>query len=469
MTIVSSVGTFLKRHRRKLLVSAGIVASGYLAIDYLKNKFFELQDRLASERTAKENLRRRFDQNQEDATFTIMALLPGLSADIIDAYPVESITQQLQQKRSAASRSVVSAEGAPSETGSESVAGAMAPTTTTVEGEASAVLVETRPRASKSQLWQELKIEAIARLFTLIYSTALLVFLTRVQLNILGRKNYVVSVIELADSRRPTGGSGESSSDGEVEEDADERAEREAATNRLYLMFSWWLLNRGWLVLKEQVTTAVERVFGPINPRADLTLEKLSELIGQVQYLIDYPFDSTVAQNFLHNLIPPEELETYVLAQAQQDPSAETEELAPGLRELLDETADLVESPNAGEVIKRLVHTGLSISVSKISQLYPVEEVKEEDEEEEKKLEEKEEEEKENDEDEKEENRKEISPATVKLASILANISKQAHGVGAGTPLEPSEYVTAMANVPDLNAFSAVVYSNFDWRELDSK
>lgn len=33
-----------------------------------------------------------------------------------------------------------------------------------------------------------------------------------------------------------------------------------------------------------------------INPRADLTLENLSELIGQVQYLIDYPYDSNAPQ-----------------------------------------------------------------------------------------------------------------------------------------------------------------------------
>lgn len=54
MSILSSVGAFLNRHRRKLFVSAGILASGYLAIDYLKNKFFEIQERYATERSAKE-------------------------------------------------------------------------------------------------------------------------------------------------------------------------------------------------------------------------------------------------------------------------------------------------------------------------------------------------------------------------------------------------------------------------------
>lgn len=54
MSVLSSIGAFINRHRRKLFISAGIVASGYFAIDYLKNKFFEIQDRLATERSAKE-------------------------------------------------------------------------------------------------------------------------------------------------------------------------------------------------------------------------------------------------------------------------------------------------------------------------------------------------------------------------------------------------------------------------------
>lgn len=55
----------------------------------------------------------------------------------------------------------------------------------------------------------------------------------------------------------------------------------------------------------------------------------------------------------------------------------------------------------------------------------------------------------------------------VKLASILANISRQATQMGQGTPFEPNEYAAAMTQVPDLDAFSAVVYSNFDWQKLE--
>ena len=45
------------------------------------------------------SLRRRFQQNQEDCTFTVLALLPTATDNIIEALPVETITHDLQQKK----------------------------------------------------------------------------------------------------------------------------------------------------------------------------------------------------------------------------------------------------------------------------------------------------------------------------------------------------------------------------------
>lgn len=44
-------------------------------------------------------MRRRFQQNQEDCTITVLALLPTAAENIAAALPVESITQELQQKK----------------------------------------------------------------------------------------------------------------------------------------------------------------------------------------------------------------------------------------------------------------------------------------------------------------------------------------------------------------------------------
>lgn len=58
-------------------------------------------------------------------------------------------------------------------------------------------------------------------------------------------------------------------------------------TNRRYLAFSWWLLHRGWKQLMEEVQAAVTEVFGPLNPREDISVSKLSELILQVRGKIE--------------------------------------------------------------------------------------------------------------------------------------------------------------------------------------
>lgn len=116
---------------------------------------------------------------------------------------------------------------------------------------------------------------AITRSFTLLYTLSLLTLLTRIQLNLLGRKNYLQSVLTLASP--PT------ESFGITLEDHDQERERidlgnDFETNRRYLTFSWWLLHRGWRDLMGKVEAAVKETFGPLNPREDITLVKLSEL-----------------------------------------------------------------------------------------------------------------------------------------------------------------------------------------------
>lgn len=58
-------------------------------------------------------------------------------------------------------------------------------------------------------------------------------------------------------------------------------------TNRKFLTFSWWLLHRGWRDVMEKMETAVKAVFGPLNPREDVPLEKLSALIIEVRRKVE--------------------------------------------------------------------------------------------------------------------------------------------------------------------------------------
>lgn len=49
--------------------------------------------------TDRYSLRRRFEQNQTDCTYTVLALLPTAAEDILEALPVEELTKELQKKR----------------------------------------------------------------------------------------------------------------------------------------------------------------------------------------------------------------------------------------------------------------------------------------------------------------------------------------------------------------------------------
>lgn len=63
------------------------------------------------------SLRRRFEQNQEDCTFTVLALLPTATDNILAELQTERITFELQQQKAA---KLATAEGSihPSEMGS---------------------------------------------------------------------------------------------------------------------------------------------------------------------------------------------------------------------------------------------------------------------------------------------------------------------------------------------------------------
>ena len=126
--------------------------------------------------------------------------------------------------------------------------------------------------------------KAINRSFTLLYTLSLLTLLTRIQLNLLGRRNYLSSVVSLAShsSQDPT-----ISLENHDDDNVDQAYGNDFETNRKFLTFSWWLLHRGWRELMLQIEEAVKEVFGPLNPREDIQLDRLSALILDVRRKIE--------------------------------------------------------------------------------------------------------------------------------------------------------------------------------------
>ena len=80
-------------------------------------------------------------------------------------------------------------------------------------------------------------------------------------------------------------------------------------TNRKYLTFSWWLLNKGWVDIMQRVEKAVREVFGPLSPRDQLSFETFSELTTKVRKLIEGGSPSQESTKWLTCLLPPTDLE----------------------------------------------------------------------------------------------------------------------------------------------------------------
>ena len=114
--MISATKRWLRRNRTNFAIGVGVLGVGYVAGQYVLSKITEARERMTSDRIAKEkcvdlprvlsilmltssSLRRRFQQNQEDCTFTVLALLPTATENIVEALPVETITHELQQKK----------------------------------------------------------------------------------------------------------------------------------------------------------------------------------------------------------------------------------------------------------------------------------------------------------------------------------------------------------------------------------
>ncbi|KAK0370919.1 peroxin-3 [Colletotrichum limetticola] len=460
---------WFRRNRTPLAVSVGVVGAGYVVSQYVMGKINDARERMSSDRIAKENsLRRRFEQNQEDCTFTVLALLPSATTNILEVMNTEKITYEIQ-KMKGQTKSLKSGSGSPpsiadttmteddgrsmvsSSVQSESGVHASqltvpAPTSAAAGGAAEGAQQDggaaaQKSRKSKRQLWDDLTISSITRAFTLLYTLALLTMLTRVQLNLLGRRSYLSSVISLATGTAQATISLENNDD----DGLDQPYGNDFETNRRYLTFSWWLLNEGWKELGQRVETAVRQVFGHLSPRDLLSFEQFSELTLAVRKAVEGATpEERRAAKWLPYLLPPRDKEDHVLresgileestvmlsesATSQSSPSS-----SPAVRRLLDETSDLIESPSFTHVLTLILDAGFSLLVDKKLSSAAF------------------------DKPDLAESEPRSSQVVVLLPKILSVLTRQAHIIGNGMP---NEYLQEMEQVADLEGFAAVVYSS---------
>jgi peroxin-3 len=175
--MIQGTRRWLRRNRTNFAIGAGVLGATYVAGQYVLGKLSEARQRMSDERVAKENLRRRFEQNQEDCTFTVLAILPTATQNILNAVPVEQVLEELQrQKAERLARSVgpseigTSAPPSVADTGEDDGGSSSVQTDSfihasqvAVEGENSKEESidaggEKKAKKSKAQLWSEMKI-----------------------------------------------------------------------------------------------------------------------------------------------------------------------------------------------------------------------------------------------------------------------------------------------------------------------
>jgi peroxin-3 len=130
--------------------------------------------------------------------------------------------------------------------------------------------------------------------------------------------------------------------------------------------------------------------------------------------------------------------------------------VSPSLRRLLDETSDLIDSPNSSAVMRKMLDAGFDFLLEKLADgafkqkdmaLPPVITAENRitpmrDGDEERAL-------------------MESDAATTKFASVLAVLTRLGHLIGSGVP---NEYLQVIEQQKELEAFSALVYSsNFEF------
>jgi dihydrofolate reductase len=319
-------------------------------------------------------------------------------------------------------------------------------------------------------------IVAITRALTLLYTLSLLTLLTRIQLNLLGRRTYLSSVVSLASPPNPSQAT-HISMENNDDDNYDSVYGNDFETNRKYLTFSWWLLHKGSKEIVEKVSAAVKEVFGPVSPREDMTLERLSELILEVRKKVEGATESERREHrWLSYMLPPRDQEDFVLSESGidamstspapqetlQDPmhAATSASSNASLRRLLDETSDLIDSPTFTHVFTQVLNATFSHLIDyrvateafKISPPAP----------------------------DSLSRITEISDKKCKFAQTLAVFCRQAHSIAAGSS-EPddlvvaesagsqiNEYLAAIDQVKDLEAFAAVIYSsNFEFEAAE--
>ncbi|KFO12179.1 Peroxisomal biogenesis factor 3, partial [Balearica regulorum gibbericeps] len=264
--------------------------------------------------------------------------------------------------------------------------------------------------ANKLEIWEDLKIISFTRSIVAVYSTCMLVVLLRVQLNIIGGYIYLDNAALCKNGTTPL-------APPEVQQQ--------------YLSSIQHLLGDGLTELITIVKQAVHKVFGSISLKHTLSLLELEQKFKDIRKVVEHKDSDQITSYspLCHYLMPDEEnpLATQACGLTERDIAT---------IKLLNETRDMLESPDFSTVLSTCLNRGFSRLLDNMAEFFrPTEQDLAQN-----------------------GSVNSLSSVSLPLAKIIPIINGQIHSVCSETP---SHFVQDLLMMEQVKDFAANVYEAF--------
>ncbi|XP_032506820.1 peroxisomal biogenesis factor 3 isoform X1 [Phocoena sinus] len=389
--MLRSTWNFLKRHKKKCIFLGTVLGGIYILGKYGQKKIREIQEREAAEYIAQARRQYHFESNQRTCNMTVLSMLPTLR---------EALMQQLN---------------------SESLT----------------ALLKNRP-SNKLDIWEDLKIISkpaysvqqnslkiflmgnfctllcFTRSIVAVYSTCMLVVLLRVQLNIIGGYIYLDNAAV-----------GKNGTTVLAPPDVQQQ----------YLSSIQHLLGDGLTELITVIKQAVQKILGSVSLKHSLSLLDLEQKLKEIRDLVEQHKSSSWINNdgsrslLCHYMMPDEETPLAVQACGLSPRDVTT-------IKLLNETRDMLESPDFSTVLNTCLNRGFSRLLDNMAEFFrPTEQDLQHG-----------------------NSMNSLSSVSLPLAKIIPIINGQIHSVCSETP---SHFVQDLLMMEQVKDFAANVYEAF--------
>ncbi|NXW27375.1 PEX3 factor, partial [Phaetusa simplex] len=270
-------------------------------------------------------------------------------------------------------------------------------------------LLKNRP-ANKLEIWEDLKIISFTRSIVAVYSTCMLVVLLRVQLNIIGGYIYLDNAALCKNGTTPL-------APPEVQQQ--------------YLSSIQHLLGDGMVIITHFAINAAVFFFSSISLKHTLSLLELEQKLKDIRKAVEHKDSDQIESHspLCHYLMPDEEnpLATQACGLTERDIAT---------IKLLNETRDMLESPDFSTVLGTCLNRGFSRLLDNMAEFFrPTEQDLSQN-----------------------GSVNSLSSVSLPLAKIIPIINGQIHSVCSETP---SHFVQDLLMMEQVKDFAANVYEAF--------